>query len=234
MADAGNLEFRSPYPGLRPFRDTESSIFFGRDSQVAEIILRLRATRFVALLGGSGSGKSSLVRAGVIPELRGYHIPEAGDFWVPILATPGTNMAGRDAPASVRETPIDRLARKFVRLLRVRSEEERTRYQVEAVAALNKSGGFGALINIFADRLDLPVGPAVERANFMLVLDQFEELFHWSNKDVPECATLVERVLDHFYSPHPRIYLIITMRSSSQCGANISTTALRSFAYPTQ
>ena len=91
-----SLEVRSPFPGLRPFLDTESSIFFGRESQVQQVIEHLRATRFIALLGGSGSGKSSLIRAGVLPTLRGYGIREAGDFWVPVLCTPGTNLAGAD------------------------------------------------------------------------------------------------------------------------------------------
>lgn len=221
MSNDQTIEIRSPYPGLRPFLDTESSIFFGRYSQTVEVIGRLRATHFVAVLGGSGSGKSSLIRAGVIPELRGYGIQEAGDFWVPVLATPGTNLSRRDIPATERETPIDRVARKFVRLLRARSEDEKALWHTEAVNVLRESGGFGGLVNTFSDRLDLPVGPDPQKANFMLVLDQFEELFHPSNKDVPECKTLVDRVLDHFYSPHPRVYLVVTMRSEhlNDCAA---------------
>jgi len=216
-----SLEVRSPFPGLRPFLDTESSIFFGRESQVQQVIEHLRATRFIALLGGSGSGKSSLIRAGVLPTLRGYGIREAGDFWVPVLCTPGTNLAGADLPPGQRQTPIDRLARKFVHLLRATSEEERSRWQAEAVEVLNKCDGFGGLVNTFSERLALPPGPDAEQANFVLVLDQFEELFHWSNKDVPECGTLVQRVLDHFYSPHPRVYVVITMRSEhlNDCAA---------------
>ena len=86
---------------------------------------------------------------------------------------------------------------------------------------LNKCDGFGGLVNTFSERLALPPGPDAEQANFVLVLDQFEELFHWSNKDVPECGTLVQRVLDHFYSPHPRVYVVITMRSEhlNDCAA---------------
>jgi hypothetical protein len=58
-----------PYPGLRPFEADEWSIFFGRERMVDEVIDRLAAHRLVLIHGSSGSGKSSLVRAGVLPKL---------------------------------------------------------------------------------------------------------------------------------------------------------------------
>ena len=51
-----------PYPGLRPFLDGEAALLFGRDRQVRDVIERLRQTQFVAVIGGSGSGKSSLLK----------------------------------------------------------------------------------------------------------------------------------------------------------------------------
>lgn len=60
-----------PYLGLRAFRPTEADSFFGRDDEVAALLARLlaKAQRFLALIGASGSGKSSLVYAGLIPKL---------------------------------------------------------------------------------------------------------------------------------------------------------------------
>ena len=66
----GRQPSRHPYPGLRPFEADEYEFFFGRDKQIEEILERLATRSFVAILGGSGSGKSSLIRAGVIPALR--------------------------------------------------------------------------------------------------------------------------------------------------------------------
>ena len=54
----------SPYPGLRPFAETEQRLFFGRTYQVSEILQRLERTSFAVVTGGSGSGKSSIVNAG--------------------------------------------------------------------------------------------------------------------------------------------------------------------------
>ena len=61
----------NPYPGLRAFRTHEADRFFGRDDEVADLVDRLlaRGQHFVALIGASGSGKSSLVYAGLIPAL---------------------------------------------------------------------------------------------------------------------------------------------------------------------
>jgi len=55
---------QNPYPGLRPFETEEAHLFFGRDQQIAELVARLQRSRFVAVVGVSGGGKSSLVRAG--------------------------------------------------------------------------------------------------------------------------------------------------------------------------
>jgi hypothetical protein len=58
-----------PYPGLRPFEQEEWTIFFGREQMIDEVIDRLAQNRLVLIHGASGSGKSSLVRAGVLPKL---------------------------------------------------------------------------------------------------------------------------------------------------------------------
>jgi len=85
---------RSPYPGLDAYTEDEAAVFFGREAQIADLVRRLStptsrpADRFVALVGSSGSGKSSLVQAGVVPRLRARR-------WVILpTMTPGTNPFG--------------------------------------------------------------------------------------------------------------------------------------------
>ncbi|HEY9282145.1 MAG TPA: hypothetical protein VIP46_01705, partial [Pyrinomonadaceae bacterium] len=71
----------NPFPGLRPFEPDEYHLFFGRDGQSDELLRRLRQKRFVAVIGTSGSGKSSLVRAGLLPSLHGGLMVAAGSRW---------------------------------------------------------------------------------------------------------------------------------------------------------
>lgn len=79
---------QNPYPGLRPFETQESSLFFGRDAQIAELVTQLQQTRLVAVMGVSGSGKSSLVRAGLIPALERTHVGGAGARWRFVVTRP--------------------------------------------------------------------------------------------------------------------------------------------------
>jgi AAA ATPase domain len=67
---------RSPFPGLEAFTEQDSAVFFGRDTEITELLDRLhpvvaaQANRLVAVVGPSGAGKSSLVQAGMVPRLR--------------------------------------------------------------------------------------------------------------------------------------------------------------------
>ncbi|MQY16877.1 Protein TolB [Streptomyces sp. RB5] len=108
---------RAPYPGLGAFDEDESAIFFGREGQCSEVIRRLHETapqpsdRFVALVGSSGSGKSSMVRAGVMPRLRDRR-------WSVLPAfTPGANPLGALAAAiaAAGGEPTDTVLRRLRR-----------------------------------------------------------------------------------------------------------------------
>lgn len=68
----------NPFPGLRPFEPDENHLFFGREGQTDELLRRLKRTRFLAIVGTSGSGKSSLVRAGLLPALYSGFMTRAG------------------------------------------------------------------------------------------------------------------------------------------------------------
>src|SRR4030095_16598691 len=74
-------ENKNPFPGLRPFREDEEYLFFGRETQVDAMVDKLALTRFLAVVGTSGSGKSSLVNCGLRPALRGGLMACAGTAW---------------------------------------------------------------------------------------------------------------------------------------------------------
>src|SRR4029450_11155418 len=70
-----------PYPGLRSFRRDETHIFFGREDTISEMVDRLAEHHFLAVTGTSGSGKSSLVRTGLLDALSRGLLVEAGSDW---------------------------------------------------------------------------------------------------------------------------------------------------------
>jgi DNA-binding SARP family transcriptional activator/basic membrane lipoprotein Med (substrate-binding protein (PBP1-ABC) superfamily) len=82
---------RNPYKGLRPFGEADAGDFFGRDDLVEQLLQALRAgKRLVALVGPSGSGKSSVVAAGLIPLLRDGAV-SGSERWVIAPMVPGVN-----------------------------------------------------------------------------------------------------------------------------------------------
>lgn len=86
----------SPFPGLRSFTPADAPIFFGRGRETDELLARVQDSAFVAVVGASGSGKSSLVAAGLIPRLdqsaAGWALPRyeaAANRWAGLRFTPG-------------------------------------------------------------------------------------------------------------------------------------------------
>ncbi|HEX8335198.1 MAG TPA: hypothetical protein VF621_00630, partial [Pyrinomonadaceae bacterium] len=84
----------NPFPGLRPFETDEYRLFFGREGQSDALLERLERSHFLAVVGTSGSGKSSLVRAGLLPALRGGMMAGAGAGWRVAVARPGHDPLG--------------------------------------------------------------------------------------------------------------------------------------------
>ena len=91
-----------PYPGLRPFEEKDYGIFFGREVQVIQMLRQLADRRFLAVVGSSGCGKSSLVIAGLLPAIRRGFLQETKDWVVGPPVKPGHDPYRRLASALAR------------------------------------------------------------------------------------------------------------------------------------
>jgi WD40 repeat protein/predicted Ser/Thr protein kinase len=87
-APGGEAPVVCPFKGLAAFEPADADYFFGRERLVAELVARLVGTSFLAVVGASGSGKSSVLRAGLLPALAGGVLPGSGR-WRRLLMRPG-------------------------------------------------------------------------------------------------------------------------------------------------
>jgi len=148
---------RPPYPGLLAFQEEDAAIYFGRDDDIRRLIERLNArraqggTKLIALLGASGSGKSSLLRAGVIPRLK-----RAGRNWIVL------------PPMRPQARPIEELARSLAVASSGNVDWRKLR---EELNRDDLAGMLGDIAN------DLRVKASANEAQILLPIDQGEELF---------------------------------------------------------
>ena len=183
----------NPFPGLRPFNQEEDYLFFGREQQVAELVTLLRKQRFIAVTGTSGSGKSSLVRAGLLPELQGGMMKEVGSDWETLVLRPGGAPLQHLAEA-VAEASLE--------------DPEDPKVIGELLATLNHSGlGLVEAIR----QSDIEPG-----TNVLILVDQFEEIFRFqrsgaSNEE--QAVSFVNLLLEAGAQRDVPIFVIITMRS---------------------
>jgi hypothetical protein len=190
----------NPFPGLRPFTQEEDYLFFGREEQTLELLARLGSHRFVAVVGTSGSGKSSLVRCGLLSELLGGKMRDAGASWEIAVTHPGGNPLGLLTEALLDADLYDRAA-------------ENTRENL--LATLSRSH-FGLVEAVKQAGLG-------EDTNFLLVVDQFEEVFrfHEAGQTQQEMANeFVSLLLEAAAQKEVPIYVVLTMRSDfiGECG----------------
>ncbi len=182
---------RAPYPGLRPFDLSDWPILFGREEMIDAVVQMLGRQRVLVVHGSSGSGKSSLIRAGVLPRLVRQHLrhqvpwrscvmrPSGGPLWNLAAA-----LAGVDAVSPAIER-IDELRQAF---------DQR-----------------GVSLNRIVAKLVDPNGQRV-----CILIDQFEEIFRYakesSHEEVELLIELLEGLLDDD-DESARVHVVITMRS---------------------
>lgn len=148
IASGGN-----PFRGLQPFREEDAGFFFGRDRLTADLVRRIGdGETLLTLVGASGSGKSSVVRAGVVPAIRKAAI-EGSDGWVVATMVPGVH-------------PLTELEAALIRA------------SLESPASLGEqlrdpdAGFLRAALRVLPD----------DHSRLVLVVDQFEELFTISDE----------------------------------------------------
>ncbi|MBN8634797.1 MAG: protein kinase [Anaerolineae bacterium] len=184
--EAHNLSLVNPYKGLRAFQQGDAKDFFGREEFTNSVLDRLRDTegayRFLAIIGPSGSGKSSVIKAGVLPALRRGAIPGSEHYYIAEMV-PSTD-ALRELEAallSIATAPPENMSQRL--------REDRA--------------GLHELLNAILPDDD---------SEFLLLIDQFEEVFTQTNDNAVRLHFL-ESVRHAVNAPGSRLRVIVTLRA---------------------
>ncbi|HEV2964262.1 MAG TPA: WD40 repeat domain-containing protein [Candidatus Angelobacter sp.] len=189
----------NPFPGLRPFELNESHLFFGRDGQVEKLIGKLARSHLLAVVGASGSGKSSLVRAGLLPALLAGLMGGTSSNWRIAVLRPGHD-------------PVANLAA-ALNASRLVGEESRQDAAIEvAMTEATLRRGSRGLIDAARQ-----AGISANE-NLLVLVDQFEEIFRVARLAEEqafenESAAFVKLLLEGVRQREVPIYVALTMRS---------------------
>lgn len=188
-----SAQITNPYPGLRPFDEAYAPFFFGRDQQVEELYQKLNDNKFVAVLGYSGSGKSSLVKCGIIPKLS----TDPSRKWKVVSCRPGSSpMLNLSSALTDAETnlfaPFEGME-DFIHSLLFRSGK-----------GLSEAAAYSQL---------------EEDEHLLILIDQFEELFRFRKQEADDhngdvtAMQFANLLVNAVANQNDRIHIIITMRS---------------------
>lgn len=184
---APEVEPDNPYKGLRPFGEADAANFFGRERLVAELLLQLQSetqvSRFMAVVGPSGSGKSSVVRAGLLPKLRRGAVGSS-DTWFYVEMTPSAHPL-EELEAALLRVAINPPASLMTQL----REDERG-----LVRAIKR------------------VLPADDDTELVLFIDQFEEVFTQTDNEA-ERKHFLDSLAEAANDEACRLRLIVTLRA---------------------
>jgi WD40 repeat protein/energy-coupling factor transporter ATP-binding protein EcfA2 len=190
----------TPYRGLEAFNEEHAEFFFGREANVQRMLEKLKGSRFLAVVGPSGSGKSSLVRAGLVPALKNGRL-QSSESWPIVVFTPG----GR---------PLTSLATVLVRLDAARAMGR----------TLDELQSDSRSLDL-ASSLVLAASPS--SARLVIVVDQFEEVFTLCQSD-DERRWFFGNLLNAATTPNGRCIVVFTMRADfyPRCAAYPELAAL--------
>jgi tetratricopeptide (TPR) repeat protein len=202
---SGELSNARPFPGLRPFGYLDHYFFFGREEQIYSLYRLIDATRFVAVVGSSGSGKSSLVRAGLLPLLDLETRNPGGRTWQSCEMRPG------DAPLQRLVDVIAKLAKDDDPIIASARRER--------IALHLRRSSFG-----ISDALDEIGG--LSGHTLLLVVDQFEELFRFASETAgprsnpiaeararDQASQFVQLLMEASRARAHPVHIVLTMRS---------------------
>ncbi len=180
----------NPYPGIRSFNFEESHLFFGREKQIEDLKQILAENAFLAITGSSGSGKSSLVKAGLLPNLSNN-----GDIWIYETFRPANS-------------PLKMLAEAVYKILDKASEGNNTQ--------LSKT----LIYNQLKEQPEQLVKEIAEKhtgKNLLFYIDQFEEVFHDKTKNTSdkndETDAFIKALLAFAYQNGAKISTVISLRT---------------------
>ena len=173
-----------PYMGLSAFGEEDTQYFYGRETLTQQLVNQLGHRAFLAVVGGSGSGKSSVVQAGLIAQLRrGKQLPSSEQWWIRSFR-PGAR-------------PLEALS---LRLVDAGTEQEKVRQQQQIEGMLYQ--GVEGFVYWVRSRPE-PI--------IVLVIDQFEELFTLA--PLEDRKRFLELVLGAVQYAADRFKLVITLRA---------------------
>ena len=184
----------NPFPGLRPFNPEESDLFFGRETESEVILEKLLKNRFVAVIGSSGSGKSSLIHCGLLPKIRNLTKQGASE-WKIISVRPGTD-------------PFGNLADAFVE--KVKNLEQRKDDKDTVLSMLRENpDGISESTKTLSTKTD---------ENILIFVDQFEELFRYGLLEAETgfsspTERYVNLLVNSIIRNTRKIFIVIAMRS---------------------
>lgn len=177
-----------PYKGLEyfDFNEEDPKYFYGRDPLISELLEKVRTSNFVAVLGASGSGKSSVVRAGLLHQLKLGERVAGSSQWSHYIFRPG-------------DQPLQNLAEAFV---------PRSLSEIDFAVQLKKAQD---LINAGAMGLGQLI-TASKASRVVLVVDQFEECFA-PHQDSVRLQPFFECLLEAIARPDNKLCLVLTLRA---------------------
>ncbi len=182
------LRGECPYRGLEVFDEKHAELFFGREALTQYLIETLRPKSFLAVLGASGSGKSSLARAGLLPMLRRGALP-LSDSWTYKIFKPGPR-------------PLEALALELTPSGQTADDVKATQELIERFKSDETS------LHIYSQRL---LASEPEGARLFILIDQFEEVFHCN--DAAEQSQFIKNLRFAVGVGGGRTIVTLTMRA---------------------